>query len=135
MTSDTYFFLASAILVFICASALASDACACNFLSSTLSRNELPLKTEKNTTGRPLLLLHYDRKTGTLPGVFNTLKLVKYLLGVNSRRSFPFIFCFEISSAQPCLFLQSLLGDYYITGHLHSSKGSIAGISICIHVM
>ena len=41
LTSDTYFFLASAILVFICASALASDAAACTFLSSTFSRKEL----------------------------------------------------------------------------------------------
>lgn len=64
-SSDTYFFLASAILVFICACALASDASACTFLSSTLSRNELRLKAEeKKHHGKALLLLQQDGETG-----------------------------------------------------------------------
>ena len=67
VTSDTYFFFASAILVFICASALASDASPCIFLNSTFSRNDSQLKAGKKTMGKRPLLLHYDGETGTLP--------------------------------------------------------------------
>lgn len=118
MTSDTYFFLASAILVFICASALASDASACTFLSSTLSRNELQLKAGKNTM---LSTLSLRRRNRDAADGFRTLKSLNiYLVLIQGFVSV--MFRFEISSAQPCLFLQSLLGDYRITAHLLWSK-------------
>ena len=72
VTSDTYFFLASAILVFICASALASDAAACTFLSSTFSRKEL--KAGKKYHGKTTTTPSLTRRNRDAAEDFNTFK-------------------------------------------------------------
>ena len=74
VTSDTYFFLASAILVFICASALASDAAACTFLSSTFSRNELQLIAGRKHRGKTTTTPSLRRGNRDAAEDFNTFK-------------------------------------------------------------